>query len=68
MKMIKELMKGVMLIKDSAICSNGVTVKNINKTRIVNNLEKKFRSCSVKYLENISQIKKGGRSSKLATL
>jgi putative transposase len=43
-------------IKDLAICSNGMTFKNINKTRVVKQLEKtlkrKQRQCSRKYEKN----------------
>ena len=43
-------------IKDLAICSNGMTFKNINKTRIVKKLEKRLRRLqrrvSRKYLRN----------------
>jgi putative transposase len=43
-------------IKDLAICSNGMTFKNINKTRVVKQLEKRLRRLqrrvSGKYLKN----------------
>jgi len=43
-------------IKDLAICSNGMTLKNINKTRVVKQLEKRLRRLqrrvSRKYLKN----------------
>ena len=43
-------------IKDLAICSNGMTFKNINKTRVVKQLEKRLRRLqrrvSRKYLKN----------------
>jgi putative transposase len=43
-------------IKDLAICSNGMTFKNINKTRVVKQLEKRLRRLqrrvSCKYLKN----------------
>ncbi|MBF8984829.1 transposase [Lutibacter sp. B2] len=43
-------------IKDLAICSNGMTFKNINKTRLVKKLEKRLRRLqrrvSRKYLKN----------------
>ncbi|QXE19733.1 MULTISPECIES: RNA-guided endonuclease TnpB family protein [Clostridium] len=43
-------------VKDLAICSNGMTFKNINKTRIVKKLEKRLRrlqrKISKKYLMN----------------
>ena len=43
-------------IKDLAICSNGMTFKNINKTRVVKKLEKRLRRLqrrvSRKYLKN----------------
>lgn len=43
-------------IKDLAICSNGMTFKNVNKTRIVKQLEKRLRRLqrrvSRKYLKN----------------
>jgi putative transposase len=43
-------------LKDLAICSNGMTFKNINKTRVVKQLEKKLRRLqrrvSRKYLKN----------------
>ena len=43
-------------IKDLAICSNGMTFKNINKTRVVKKLEKRLRRLqrrvSRKYLRN----------------
>jgi putative transposase len=43
-------------IKDLAICSNGITFKNINKTRVVKQLEKRLcrlqRRVSRKYLKN----------------
>ena len=43
-------------VKDLAICSNGMTFKNINKTRVVKQLEKRLRRLqrrvSRKYLKN----------------
>ncbi|MCE5219679.1 MAG: transposase, partial [Clostridium sp.] len=43
-------------VKDLAICSNGMTFKNINKTKKVKKLEKRLhrlqRRVSCKYLEN----------------
>jgi putative transposase len=43
-------------IKDLAICSNGMTFKNINKTKVVKQLEKRLRRLqrrvSCKYLKN----------------
>jgi len=43
-------------VKDLAICSNGMTFKNINKTRIIKKLEKRLRRLqrrvSRKYLKN----------------
>ena len=43
-------------VKDLAICSNGMTFKNINKTRVVKQLEKRLcrlqRRVSRKYLKN----------------
>ncbi|SFD45219.1 RNA-guided endonuclease InsQ/TnpB family protein [Clostridium uliginosum] len=43
-------------IKDLAICSNGMTFKNINKTRLIKKLEKRLRRLqrrvSRKYLKN----------------
>jgi len=48
-------------VKDLAICSNGMTFRNINKTRIVKRLEKRLRRLqrrvSRKYLKN----KEGGK-------
>lgn len=43
-------------VKDLAICSNGMTFKNINKTRVIKQLEKRLRRLqrrvSCKYLKN----------------
>lgn len=43
-------------VKDLAICSNGMTFKNINKTRVIKQLEKRLRRLqrrvSRKYLKN----------------
>lgn len=51
-------------VKDLAICSNGITFKNINKTKEVKRLKKvlkrKQRKVSRKY--DINKIKKGGEN------
>ncbi|OBR89730.1 putative transposase [Clostridium ragsdalei P11] len=39
-------------IKDLAVCSNGMTFKNINKTRVVKQLEKGYVDYNVGYLAN----------------
>lgn len=50
-------------IKDFAICSNGITFKNINKTNRIRKIEKKLkreqRKLSRKYEINKEKIKKG---------
>lgn len=55
-------------IKDLAICSNGMTFKNINKTRVVKQLEKRLRRLqrrvSRKYLKN----KEGSRFVKTSNI
>lgn len=55
-------------IKDLAICSNGMTFKNINKTRVVKKLEKRLRRLqrrvSRKYLKN----KEGGKFVKTSNI
>jgi len=55
-------------IKDLAICSNGMTFKNINKTRVVKQLEKRLRRLqrrvSGKYLKN----KEGGKFVKTSNI
>jgi putative transposase len=55
-------------IKDLAICSNGMTFKNINKTRVVKQLEKRLRKLqrrvSCKYLKN----KKGSKFVKTSNI
>lgn len=47
-------------IKDLAICSNGMTFKNINKTRIIKQLEKKLRRFQRK-VSNKYQLNKNGK-------
>ena len=39
-------------IKDLAICSNGMTFKNINKTKSIKNLKKGYVDYNVGYLAN----------------
>lgn len=55
-------------IKDLAICSNGMTFENINKTRVVKQLEKRLRRLqrrvSCKYLKN----KEGSRFVKTSNI
>jgi putative transposase len=55
-------------VKDLAICSNGMTFKNINKTRVVKQLEKRLRRLqrriSRKYLKN----KKGDKFAKTSNI
>ena len=55
-------------IKDLVICSNGMTFKNINKTKKVKKIEKKLkrpqRKVSNKYIKN----KKGGSYQKTSNL
>ena len=46
-------------IKDLAICSNGMTFKNINKTRVVKQLEKKLRRLQRKSSRKYEENKKG---------
>lgn len=46
-------------IKDLAICSNGMTFKNINKTRAVKKLEKKLRRLQRKVSKKYETNKKG---------
>lgn len=48
-------------IKDLAICSNGVTIPNINKTKAVKKLEKRLRRLQRK-VSNKYQLNKEGRT------
>ncbi len=46
-------------IKDLAICSNGMTFKNINKTKVVKRIEKRLRRLQRKVSQiNMKKIKK----------
>lgn len=47
-------------IKDLAVCSNGITISNINKTKVVRKLEKKLRRLQRK-VSNKYQLNKEGR-------
>lgn len=46
-------------IKDLAVCSNGMTFKNINKTKLVNNLEKRLRRLQRKISKKHEMNKEG---------
>jgi len=46
-------------IKDLAFCSNGITFKNINKTRVVKQLEKRLRRLQRKVSNKYQQNKNG---------
>lgn len=55
-------------IKDLAICSDGNTYKNINKTQKVKKLEKENAGYSVPYREDMIKIKKEEITVKQVTL
>lgn len=46
-------------IKDIAICTNGMTFRNINKTRLVNKLEKRLRRLQRKISRKYELNKEG---------
>lgn len=46
-------------IRDLAVCSNGMTFKNINKTKLVNNLEKRLRRLQRKISKKYEMNKEG---------
>ena len=55
-------------IKDLAICSNGMTFKNINKTRLVKNLEKRLRRLQRKISRKYKLNKEGRKFVKTSNI
>lgn len=59
-KLNKNLSIGIDLgIKDLAICSNGITIKNINKTAVVTRLEKRLKRLKRQVSRKYDKLKKG---------
>ena len=55
-------------IKDLAICSNEMTFKNINKTKVVKKIEKKLRRLQRKVSNKYEKNKKGGSYHKTSNI
>ena len=55
-------------IKDLAICSNNMIFKNINKTKVVKNLEKRLRRLQRKVSRKYDMNKKGGSYNKTSNI
>ncbi|OOM06408.1 RNA-guided endonuclease InsQ/TnpB family protein [Clostridium saccharobutylicum] len=55
-------------VKDLAICSNGMTFKNINKTKKVKNLEKKLRRLQRKVSKKYELNKEGSKFAKTSNI
>lgn len=55
-------------IKDLAICSNGMTFKNINKTRLVKKLEKRLRRLQRKISKKYELNKEGRKFAKTSKI
>ena len=55
-------------VKDLAICSNGMTFKNINKTKKVKKLEKKLRRLQRKVSRKYELNKEGGKFAKTSNI
>lgn len=55
-------------IKDLAICSNNMVFKNINKTRVIKNLEKRLRRLQRKVSRKYDMNKKGGSYNKTSNI
>ena len=55
-------------IKDLAVCSNGMTFKNINKTKLVKNLEKRLRRLQRKISKKYEMNKEGRKFVKTSNI
>ena len=55
-------------IKDLAICSNNMVFRNINKTKVVKNLEKRLRRLQRKVSRKYDMNKKGGSYNKTSNI
>lgn len=55
-------------IRDLAVCSNGMTFKNINKTKLVNNLEKRLRRLQRKISKKYEMNKEGRKFVKTSNI
>lgn len=55
-------------IKDLAICTNGMTFRNINKTRLVNKLEKRLRRLQRKISRKYELNKEGRKFVKTSNI
>lgn len=55
-------------IKDLAICSNNMIFRNINKTKVVKNLEKRLRRLQRKVSRKYDMSKKGGSYNKTSNI